>query len=134
MRKSSKVLIVSRLKELFKDNIFKKYSCNDIDNQSFTIKKDNNNELMKSVEQYILDNYPLLTKTLRCDYRHSESSEDTITLVFKVTNEDYRLVALQEQREHLKQMIDKKLKELDEWEIESLNANLRDEGLPEFEV
>jgi GTPase SAR1 family protein len=133
---SSKVTAIKRLKEVFAKKIDEVHG-NKIrikEREIGNIKENINKELLQQIEILVLEKYPYLTLPLKCDYKRHDYNTDTLTIVFKndVQTDDTdkltcELLALRDKKQAKEQ-------ELIEWEIKTLEANIREEGFPEFKV
>jgi predicted transcriptional regulator len=132
----TKVTTIKKLKEAFATRIRNTYGLKPeaIQREIATIKIAHNEVLMKDLEKLITDVHPSLKKTVKCDFRHSESSTDTITLVFKVDLDLKEVKDLKKKYDAAMAEWSKKKDELEDWETRALMANLKAEGIPEFKL
>lgn len=132
----SKITTIKKLKETFYNQLSMKYSgpIGTIERKIEAIKIQHNKQLVSDLEGSLVESFPFLKRTVRCDYRHSDYTTDTITLVFKVDTVYPEVERLFKEKSELVKKYNDKRVELEAWEIKALMANLKAEGVPEFNI
>lgn len=138
MSKPTGVTYIKRLKEMTSDRIRRKYSevISAEDKASSDIQYELNKNLMKEIEEDILNRYPV-KKIPKCEYHHSSCSTERIELGFYPEFDEMHPTVVQ-MRQHeakmkeLRAELNSKLAALDDWEFNAVNAAARKQELPEF--